>query len=384
MAQGRSVIAILLAVLLCIASLLSFLWTTGRAGPDFMAAIGLQSNPSSVMNAATLQFRANRGELTGIDFDALNAALALAPLEEEPFVYVAADNMSAGRLDEAEDLLLRAIRRNPRSRVGRALLIDVLARQGEARDAVVQIEALYRLEPDQRPMLMEMVASVASAPEMREATFAALTEKPLKLHVLRSLARNGASASELLEALALAGDLDLGDERGAFVTSLASPLADAGDWQGARELFTTFYPDAYTDGALILDPTFTGQFPPPFGWFLASNSEGYARSTAQGLAGEYYGRRRTVLARQTVILEPGDYQIGVEAPNAGRGLRLVVLCRGGGELGDQRIGEQLDMLRFSVPSDCQAVEIELEGRPADPPVTSPFLIEEVRFERTPL
>lgn len=381
MAQGRSLILGLVSLLLVYASVLSFSWSADRELPVQLTLPGLEAEPALAMEAATARFTETGGSLEGIDLEFLKTELARAPLEEEPYLYGAVEHMAEGRIADAERLLEVAVRRDPRSSVARVLLLDLLARRGNARDSVVQIEVLTRLVPAQRAALQNTLVYLASMPSTRTATLETINDRSLKMHVLRRLAQDGASASMLLDAIGLVGDLDLGDEQASFVSSIVNPLLSAGDWEGGRRLWTSFNEGAFADGTLILDPTFSGAYGPPFGWEVRTGSEGYARLTNDGLVGEFYGRRQTVLAQQTVILEPGDYHVRVAAQDEGRGIQLAVRCKNGSELIIVALTNRNEVADFAVPAGCPALDIQLRGRPSDPPATSSFLISEIGLER---
>ena len=155
MAQGRLVATILFGLVLALASGLSFVWNTGRDASGLADIRGLSAHPERSMDAATLSFRRDRGRLDGIDMEQLRAALVRAPLEEEPFVFAAAGLANAGRLAEADRLLEIAEERNPRSREARVLLLTHAMASADAREAVTQIEVMYRLQRDERPVLSE-------------------------------------------------------------------------------------------------------------------------------------------------------------------------------------------------------------------------------------
>lgn len=382
MAQGRPLVLIAATLLLACLSTLTWFWNSGRQAPAIFWP-ALQQHPGRVMDAATIDFRASRGQIQGIDLAALQAALSGSPLEEEPFVFAAANLASGGDIAQAERLLRVALRRNPRSREARILLLDLLARRGNTQEAVAQIEVLSRLLPEQRAQLRNTLVLLASIPSTRRETLEAITVNANKIDVLRGLAHSGASASMLLESLDAVGEIDPGEDQEGFVNALVNPLVRAGDWQGALRLWTHFNPAAFAGGDLLLDPNFEGTFGPPFGWALRRDNQGYARFGEDGLVGEFYGRRRAEFARQVLLLEPGDYRLRVRSQDVGTGLLMEVECPGSGELASERLEERNEEMAFSVTQACPAQILKLMGRPSDPPRGSAFSISEIQIERVP-
>lgn len=359
---------------------LTWYWNSGRQAPAIFGP-ALFEKPDRVMDAATLGFRASRGQLEDIDLAGLQASLRADPLEEEPFVFAAASLVAAGEIAQAERLLRIAVRRNPRSREARILLLDLLTRRGHTAEAVAEIEVLANLLPDQRPQLRNTLVLLASIPSTRRQTLEAITINANKMEVLRGLARSGASASMMLNSLDAVGELELGGDPEVFVNTLVNPLIQAGDWQGALRLWNHFNPTAFAEGSLVLDPRFEGTFGPPFGWAVRSGNYGYARLGEDGLVGEFYGRRRAELARQVLLLEPGNYLLRAQSRDVGTGLILELECPGSGELVSGRLKERNEEIAFSVSQACPAQVLKLVGRPTDPPRPSVFSISEIQLER---
>ncbi|MWV26955.1 tetratricopeptide repeat protein [Aurantiacibacter rhizosphaerae] len=381
MAQGRFVVFFVVALALAYVSVISAFWNLGRRLPEAIAVEGLAEHPDRIMGRATLSFRESRGKLDSIDFPSLRRALARAPLEEEPFVFTAAQLAASGRIAEAEAMLRESIRRNPRSREGRLIFLTLLAQRGNAHEAVTQIEALYRLMPEQRPVLRDTLVYLASFPGTRQSTLAAVSEDLHKRDILQGLARSGASASMLLETLDAFRDVVPRDARESFVASLSGPLLRAGDPRGALRVWMHFNPEAYADGSVLLDEHLNGSFAPPFGWEVRGGSDGYARIGNNGLEGEHYGRRAALLAQQTAILGPGEYTLSVLAENHGRGLSFDVSCNKEGDIATVDLESRENRTHLNVPNDCPAVTLELRARPSDPPRKSMFRITQVSLER---
>ncbi len=163
--------------------------------------------------------------------------------------------------------------------------------------------------------------------------------------------------------------------------SLATPLLRAGDWQGARRVWGEFNPGAFVNGNLLLDPQFTGEYGPPFGWEVRSGRHGYARLEQAGLTGEFYGRRAGPLAAQTIVLDPGRYRLTTVSEEMGRGLGVALKCPGQEDLAAMRLAQGEQTLEFVVDGNCPALELLVEGIPSDPPTATSFRIRQVGLER---
>ncbi|MGB3795502.1 MAG: hypothetical protein WA957_04280 [Alteraurantiacibacter sp.] len=381
MAQGRLVAAILAGLALAMASGLSFIWNTGRTASGVVDLGGLAAHPQRSMDAATLAFRRDRGKLDQVDHGQLDAALAQAPLEAAPFVYAGAQLANAGRLAEAERLLDIATHRNPRSREARALLLQNAMASGNGRAAVTQIEVMYRLQRDERPVLSEALIYLASMPETRPSTLAAISDNRHRRDVLQGMARWGASPAMLISAKQALGDLDLGRDRDDFVRSLVNSLLAIKDWSGARRVWSTYYPDATDRSGLVVDPSFTGQFGPPFGWTVQSAPNGEADLGESGLTGRYSGSERAELARQLVLADPGQYRLSIKSADTGNGLWIEVACAGSTAIAEQQVTAGSQGLNVTVGSDCRALDVMILARPSALQSSQGFRLTSLQMER---
>ena len=111
----------------------------------------------------------------------------------------------------------------------------------------------------------------------------------------------------------------------------------------------------------------SGKAPPPFNWTLLSDARGFAEpDRAGGLHILYYGRDDAVLASQTLMLEPGRYQLSMRVSGNPAGLlRWSATCLPGAremrvaDLGVGGTGTRTGLL--IVPSDCSVQRLELKG-----------------------
>jgi hypothetical protein len=184
--------------------------------------------------------------------------------------------------------------------------------------------------------------------------------------VLRELAKNPANTDLVL----------------ALATRSYNPSKPAPEWQGT--LLTSLVNAKEYEKADAVWRTFTGvppvrsifnpQFarlnePPPFNWSYAANEAGVAEPGNGGLNILYFGRQDVTLARQVILLVPGEYQLNFrvsgELPSPGA-LRLALTCLPTQHpLLDSRVASLTEgrvFMRFRVPeADCRAQQLQLLG-----------------------
>lgn len=379
MAQGRPLVAILLAGILLYACVAALLWNQDRdvPGSSLLGATG--AHPRAVMTSATKKFLGDSGNIAALEILVLKDALSLLPLEDEPFTFSAFELIKDGQLEEAEGLLQVALERNPRSREARILLYDLLVQRGAVPEAIHQGHMLSKLMPQHRRLFLSNMVYLVSNPSTRTDALLAITDPSSQLQVLRGLANSGASASMLIDTYKAFGSPDFGDKKDVEVAALASPLVKARDYNGAFRLWAVFHPE-FADRPLsnfVLDPEFTGKIGPPFGWQVFSTRNGYARLGPGGLTGEYYGRRSTRMARQLISLEPGSYTLIAEIFEDRGQFGVSVNCESGARILNERFVNSSEAFDLQIPnSNCDAQEVWILGIPSDPPKVSRLQVAE--------
>ena len=106
--------------------------------------------------------------------------------------------------------------------------------------------------------------------------------------------------------------------------------------------------------------------PPPFNWELTSSSLGLAERRSGRLQVIFHGQDSGTLARQMLLLPPGQYRLAAPASGSGGAdvLSWIVRCDARPvELG--RAPVRRNGLRFQVPVDCPAQWLELVGAASD-------------------
>ena len=318
--------------------------------------------------------------------DRLRTLGRVAPLRPEPLLVQGAMAQKSGDLERAEQLLVEARERSPRSAAARFLLADLWLSQGRIPEGLGEMAALSRLLPQSTAQIAPALAQYARTPG---------AESELE----RLVVGNPQLEQPLLAALAAdPGNLKLILELDAAVPT--PPRREAPPWQGivlngliARgdfgEAYALWRRLARYSGPrpLLFNPEFRDlPAPPPFNWDLRSSNGGLAESAGGRLRALHYGRDDAVLATQLLLLSPGRYRFqvnssGTISPGA---LRWRLIC-----LPSKKVAMQLELTQagpsqaaVEVPgSGCGAQRLELQGLPQDMPKESDVLIGPIALQR---
>ncbi len=323
---------------------------------------------------------AARGEAPSPDVRAAVRQVAIkAPLSPDPFLIAGAIAETEGRGAAAERLLLAARDRDPRSRGTRFLLAERYVRTGRIAAGLMEMQALVSLQARGveafGPALAAYARTPGAVPELR-AYFA--RNPRVESSVLTLLATDAANA-DLVLSLASGRPADP-DWRPALVASLAS----AGQYGRARALWMRFYGLREPGGLFNAD---FAEVPasPPFDWSFPQTAEGVAEPDGKGgLDVLYYGRTKAVLASQLLLLTPGRYRLAavIDGGDSEAAVSWTIRCansrqplvvlglRPGAAAGD-----------FSVPPNCQAQWLELQGSPGDMPRVTELTVRGLRLAR---
>jgi hypothetical protein len=165
-------------------------------------------------------------------------------------------------------------------------------------------------------------------------------------------------------------------------------LTGAGNYEQARRDWAAVSGVDLARAGPLFDPQFTDDStPPPFNWSLGSSSAGVSeRKPGGGLHLIAYGHDQGSLASQLLLLQPGAYRIGLEAPGfapTGGMIRLSVTCSGSNA---GLLSVPLDQLvqrdaSFSVPAGCPAQTLAIEGTVSDMPQQHEVTIRAIRLSR---
>ena len=300
------------------------------------------------------------------------AALASAPLAYEPFFGVAAagfrgEKQFGSKGDAA--LLEEALRRNPRSREARLLLMRHAVGTGDLKRAIEQLAVLNRLNSKLVGELMLALGKAIGSERQVDEAVAALRPHPeLYRPFMTGFAAAEKPAALVVRLVPQLPSAALADRE---VRRLAiKEMVSAQAFAEARRLWG----DATASRGLVHSPDFADtKAPPPFNWELAANSTGAAERQPQGgIAVDYYGRTPGSLVSQLLTLAPGTYtamlRYRTDSGEPGA-LALQVGCAGGGAMLAQRplegrAGRETVMpLTFTVPpAGCRGQLLTVAGR----------------------
>ncbi|MDP9412565.1 MAG: hypothetical protein M3Q08_00355 [Pseudomonadota bacterium] len=389
-------------VLLATASLLLALLvvrTTGLAAVlehDFARAAALAPQDTRVeLASASLLFHLGEGQPTPNSLSFALRAARDAPLALEPALISGAAAAAAGQAPRAEALLLEARRRDPRSPLVRAQLLQHYATAGRVAEAATELAVLARLVPAAAgELFIPQLAFYADDVANRDAYARVLAAHPqVRQALLQHLIAIGEDPDLVIELAARSGQSTPREKDEAWQMPLVQRLVDRGEVQRAYRLWLRFTGSGAGSGKLLHDGSFRAPpRPGPFGWQLSDQGGGVAeRGNRPGLAVSYYGREPAELARQLIILPPGRYRLAsklsgnVPAGRSALSWRLSCLD-GGGELLNHPLGEVTSRTSqlaadFIVPSGCTGQWLVLAGNPPEFSKTENIWVHEVQIRR---
>jgi hypothetical protein len=302
-------------------------------------------------------------------------ALPVAPLAFEPFFGVAAAGFrtpgSFGSETDAK-LLREALRRNPRSREARALLLRHALGAGRLDDAIEQLAVLNRLNPGEIAQLMTALGqSIVSDRQIVEVVDALKPYPDLYRPFLRGFVQARKPAAQAVTLVTRLPQAAYADPE-VRVTAIGL-LVEAQAYGQARAIWG----GGTRTGELVHSPDFADRKAlPPFNWAFTANETGASeRGKAGGVDIVYYGRESGSLLSQLVTLAPGSYTATVEyrtvagTPGA---IGLEVRCGGSPVPLTMRpldakagVGGEIS-LGFTVPPQgCGGQTLALIGRPLE-------------------
>lgn len=299
-------------------------------------------------------------------------ALGGMPTASDPFTALAAAQLARNPKGSPQEvkLLSEALRRDPRSRTARILLLRQMAATGDLQGAFNQLAVFARLNPGLVETIMEAITGRINSPGQVDEAFAAIDRHPIlyRPFVFRMAAKRKPPevVLRLVERLP-AGVMADREVREAVIQQLVR----TGEYAVARNLWQKG--NAAGASGLVHSPDFAdSKAPPPFNWELIVDSTGAAeRARSGGLNLVYYDRDPGALAKQLLTLTPGSYRASVdyevisgEADN----VRLQVTCYGSdkvlgaGALVARRAGPSRLVVNFAVPGmGCTGQELSLVG-----------------------
>lgn len=310
-------------------------------------------------------------------------AAAKDPLAPEPFLVrgvqaeVAGDGAAAQRAFEAAQW------RDPRSLPAAYFLADRYFRDGDVSRGLSEVAALARLSPHGDLAVAPYLAAYARNPSNWPALRTLFRGNPnLAQAALVALASNPATAAA---AIALANP-NQNAQDAHWLPTLLNTLTAAGKYQEARSVWARM--SHARQMGLLFDASFRDTTsPPPFNWALTSSAVGLAERQAGRLHVIFYGQEDGVLARELLLLAPGQYRLSMQLlgdPARAHALTWSIWC----DKSDAPIASaSLDIaaskgLTFAVPDRCPAQWLRLSGMSGDMPQQVDLTIASLKLERT--
>lgn len=320
------------------------------------------------------------------------AALPGAPLAFEPFFGVAAvafrgRNEVGGEREAA--LLREALRRNPRSREARLLLLRQAVGRGQLKQAIDQIAVLGRLSPGMVDQLMlSLGAAVNSERTVDEATQALRAHPELYHPFVQGYSRADKPAALTIRLVSQLPAEALADPR--VRRNAVALLVKVQAFSTARQLWGAAFAQR---GELLHSPDFSDRrAPPPFNWEFTENETGVAeRAAGGGVDLAYYGRSPGRLLSQLLTLGPGAYRLAIDyrsVDGTSGAIGLEVRCAGQGEalamlpLGARAGADGEGQLAFTVPADgCAGQVVQFIGRALEERVGQEAMVRRLTLTR---
>ena len=304
------------------------------------------------------------------------------PLTPEPYLIAGAVAETEGKAGKAEQLLLAARDRDPRSRGARFLLADRYLRTGRVTNGLIEMQALVNLQSRGVEAFSPALVAYARAPGAVPQLRAFFARYPGVEAAILSLLSTDAANADLVLALASKTGVPKPDWR----SDLVSALVSAGKYAKAYAVWARLSHVAAS--RRLFDPEFRGSSAPvPFNWNFANVSEGVAEADGKGgLSVLYYGRANAVLVSQLLMLPVGRYRLAMRVDGSGSeaALHWTLQCAGDRkQLADVPLRAGPNAADFDVPSGCEAQWLELRGVAEDAPRTTELTVRELRLSGGP-
>ncbi|MDQ0250194.1 hypothetical protein J2W22_002258 [Sphingomonas kyeonggiensis] len=347
----------------------------------------------TVFRRAAVELVTGARRLTPTRIAQIKGAASRHPLAAEPFSLLGADAMARGDTRRGEALLIEARRRNPRDRLARLSLLEFYLKTNQIKAATTELTVLTRLVSRAGDLVVPLLAQLAENGSSRAAVAAALRGDPLLDAVLDRLTETHAAPAVVLDLAKGRKPAAPGGYPPAWQAAVVNDMIAAGDGLQARALWAKFNNVPASAEGAVFNPKFQRLgATPPFNWDLTSNSLGAAEIKRRGgLMVEYYGRDSGDLAKQTLLLTPGAYELRItlEGNADGQGSRLVwkLGCVGGKTalleipMKGIKYSPKTLLAAFNVPSGCGAQVLSLEGVAQEFPTNQSLEVSEVRIDK---
>lgn len=322
-----------IAILVLRAAAIGVFAPLGAQAPLGFVAHAPQAEDIAIRAAAT-------GRLSPGEAEAV-AAWSRALIADHPLSFNAtyAAAQAAATLDtpaQTATLMALAAKRNPRNRVVRAWLADYRLRDGDYPGALVELDAIIRMQPGLAAPMTQAMVPFLLAPGMTDA-FTDVAARgadwiPQFLDQARRDPRVVGQVYDLTQKL-------LDHDPSLISESAAAPVIQSavgrGDFRAARALLLSSMSEARGDPQnLVVDPSFQhGGSTHPFAWRIPETMVGpVSIDASEGLSIRLGSSGPAILAGQQLTAGPGNYVFTSmsRGPSAGQGdaLQWQIRCEG--------------------------------------------------------
>lgn len=384
----RAIIVVVVGALLTV----QIVRTTAVAKAPTRAAIGARlwpSHPTILIDRTMAEIGARArvgGSLPPQTLRQVEDIARKAPLAPEPFLIKGALAQIERKPRLAEQLLVAARTRDPRSVPARYFLADRYLRTERTALALAEIAVLSRLFPEGRSQFGPALAAFArmprAVPQLRSLFRSSPEMEPLVLSRLAEDVRN----TDLILAL-WGGRQKIADPLATeWQSKLVNKLIEQGQFAKAFSVWRLFS-GAGPSQRTVFNPGFRKMSnPPPFNWKFASSDAVVESAPGDRLQVIYFGRNDAILAEQLLLLPPGEYQLSMDiGGSVGEAAEIAwaLTCVPGGNslLRLPVVGKGRVMGRFSVAQGCSAQRLQLKGSAGELPESQAFTVGKLTLTR---
>ena len=333
-----------------------------------------------------------------VDAASINQRIVDEPFDAQSYVDGALLASSAGGDRLGEPIMKHALRLDPRNTAARALLFNLYLHQERFAEAVDEASVLYRLDPLVESPLSNTLAILSQLADVRAIIIKRFHETPFLSAILRAVPPNGLEERAMLEiADAVAPS--------AKVDAQAKILGEAlgrGDYAAATRALRSFRSSSGESQALVHDGFFEGTVgPQPFTWSVIADDDVRAEmvqalpGSPSALSVERFSATPAVAARQTILLQAGNYRFSHLVKTGDQGSRAApvapfmwtITCPALAKpnLASLPINPKSSSAwaavswTIEVPSICKMIEIAFTSTPADENMAADLMITRVRL-----
>lgn len=320
--------------------------------------------------------------------------LARAPLAGFALFEEGERQAKAGNLAGARALVREAARRDPQLFEARLWLANDAVREAHYPEAVRQFDWLFAIGDSARPAITPLMVALAKIPQAQPAFEAYAARKPIWLQgVADGMMQPGGDPAFVFRLLGGTGGHEGASEVGK--SALVASLVARQQYDAAYLAWVSSLPQSAL-GAVgyVYDNNFR-QLPGalPFNWNLSSSDMASVDFLKEGgVQISYYGDGPAHLLEQTLTLPQGHFKFVARATNASdrdaNHVAWSISCIGGATATLGRLDlpvaptSQAHGVMFTVPANCPAQKLSLDGTPSEYPASANVEIKAVAITRS--